>query len=107
MAEASNAKMDQGSTAPKASGPSNRTAPAAVSSALLVIRGCELLATDAGSGCVARTELTSGPWMVLENYRGSRRGDHRGHSRGNSREKFRNRRAKACRELGSRRGSAR
>src|SRR6266566_2831390 len=92
MVEASKAKMDQGSTAPKASGPSNRMAPAPASRALLVSRGCEPLATGAGSGCVARAELTGCPWIVLRNYRENRRG--------NSREKVRNRRAKACRELG-------
>src|ERR1700682_2115957 len=77
MAEASKAKMDQGSTAPKASGPSNRMAPAPDSRALLVSRGCELLATGADSGCVARAELTRGPWIVLRNYRGSRRRENR------------------------------
>src|SRR4029077_17782924 len=102
MAQISTAKMDQGSTAPKASGPSNRMAVAPASSALLVSRGCELLATGAGSGCVARAELTRGPWIVLRNYRGNRRENRRG----DFRERVRNRRAKVSRELGNRRGSA-
>src|SRR5580704_3503017 len=94
-AHVSKAKIDHGSTAPKTNGPSNSTTQALLSSAVLVSLGCETLATGAGSGCVARAELTDCPWN-----QGNRRANHR-------RAKVQNRRAIACPELGNLPGNAR
>src|SRR5450631_1915003 len=101
MAHASKAKIDQGSTAPKANGASNSTTQEEASSAVLVSLSGEPFATGAGSGWVAKTELTGCPWShwncpIL-----------RGDFREQVREQVRNRRAKACRELGIQPGSAR
>src|SRR5208337_3087698 len=97
MAQASRAKMDHGPTAPKVRGPSRRTEHAPASSVLLVSRGCETLATGAGSGCVAaKAELTVYPcpsnWISHRHYSQSLLLNHRKQLQG----KVRSRPATIC-----------
>src|SRR5271163_4118971 len=105
MEQASSTKMDHGWTAPKASGPNSKTALAPISRAVLVSRGGETLPTAAGSGWVAKAELTGHPSMGWPKIHRQEIGWNR--PQNYHWEKVRNRRAKACPESGNPPGTVR
>ena len=105
MAHASKAKMDQGSTAPKASGPSKSTAQASQQQRVLVSARLRTFATGGRGfrsglpGLSSRFVLGILGFCIV--------GRIIGRISGKFREKARNRRAKACREWASPQGNAR